>query len=227
MSSCARLAALAVASLLAAGFAPPSAAQSCPASTVTLGVGVSSISSAAVFDTSAVNQGEVRWDMTVGNTYLFSAGSLSGLFGDVYDDFDVTGVPAGTPVNVVAELTVDGAVWTPGCGGSGCGGYYWVRFYHGTDSLVVQHSDHLYSGRLDHHDVVQLAFTIVAGQPERLRIQSHGARTPGGSHLSEANCVLRFRDLPAGVDITSCKGFVGMAVPALPTSWGRLKRIYR
>lgn len=218
---------LAALSLLLAGVpAAPAKAADCPPGTVTLGTGISSISTEAVFDTVAL-QGECRWDMTAGNVYLYSAGWLGGPYVDAFDDFDVLGVPAGTPVNLVAVLTIDGAVWTDGCGGTGCGGYYSVDFLHGADSLGVLHNDHLFSGRIDHHDVLQMPLTFVAGQPERLHIRAHGARTPGGAHESEANCVLTFTGLDAGMGVTSCKGFAGLAVPVRPVSWGRLKTVYR
>jgi hypothetical protein len=158
---------------------------------------------------------------------MYSSGTLAGAHADVYDDFDVTGVPPGTPVQLFAHLTVDGAVWTPGCGGSGCGGRYSVDLIHGNDSLGVYHSDALFNGRRDHHDEIQLPVTIVAGQPERIRIHAHGARNPGGSHLSEALSVLTFTGLDAGVGVTSCKGFADGTVPVRATTWGRMKVIYR
>lgn len=215
-----------VALALAAPLAPAASfAAPCPESSVTLGGGTVS-STAAVFDASDWT-GTGDWDMVAGRVHMYSTGSLSGVTVDAFDDFDVTGVPAGTPVSVRAELTIDGAVWTDGCGGSGCGGLYDVKFFHGTDSLEVLHSDHLFSGRLDHHDVIQLPITITAGQPERLEVRALGRRTPGGSHYSEATCVLAFTGLDAGVGVTSCKGFAGTVVPVRPASWGRLKTIYR
>jgi hypothetical protein len=158
---------------------------------------------------------------------MYSTGTLAGVTTVAFDAFDVAGVPAGTVVNAVATLTVDGAVWTDGCGGSGCGGFYWVWFRHGNDSLQVLQSDHLFSGRVDHHDVIQLPVTFTAGQPELLSIRAHGQRSPGGAHHSEATCVLTFSGLPAGAGVVSCKGYSGAIVPARPNSWGRLKTMYR
>lgn len=217
-----------LASLLAvlalAGAVP--AAADCPASLVSmLGIPASS-TSAAVFDTVG-DVGEASWDMGSGRVFMRSNGWLTGIVVDAFDDFDVTGVAAGTPVDLVAVLTVDGAVWTDGCGGSGCGGLYEVKLFHGDDSLVVLHADQLFTGRIDHHDVLQLPLTITAGQPERLEIRAHGRRSPGGAHLSEATSVLTFTGLPAGVGITSCKGFAGAVVPARPSTWGRVKSLYR
>jgi hypothetical protein len=36
-----------------------------------------------------------------------------------------------------------------------------------------------------------------------------------------------FANLPAGYTIVSCQGYVGQAVATVPTSWGRLKLVYR
>lgn len=210
--------------LLSAG--PARAAEPCPSSLVGAGSSVTSISAAAVFDTTT-GAGEARWDMVAGSVFMRSYGTLSGMTVDAFDDFDVTGVPPGTPVNVIARLSVDGAVWTDGCGGSGCSGMYRVTFLHGADSLVVEHSDHLFTGRLDHHDEVLLPVTITAGQPERLEIRAFGRRNPGGAHLSEANGLLSFSGLGAGMGVTSCKGFAGATVAARSSSWGRVKAIHR
>lgn len=218
-------AALAASVLLACVLPAPLRAAPCPDSYVSIGI-PSSITAAAVFDTSGWT-GEARWNIPAGNVYMYSTGSLAGTTVDVFDDFDVTGVAPGTVVNVLATLTVDGAVWTDGCGGSGCAGWYSVWFRHGSDSLEVLHADGMFSGRIDHHDVVQLRVPITAGTPERLEIRARGARSPGGSHQSEANAVLSFTGLDEGVGVTSCKGFAGTVVPVRTNSWGRIKTMYR
>lgn len=213
--------------LFACLLAPPArAAAPCPPSLVTMGGIPSSTTSAAVFDTASW-LGEVRWNTAAGSVYLHSYGSLSGIAVDAYDDFDVTGVPAGTPVPVQARLVVDGAVWTDGCGGTGCSGMYQVTFHHGADSLVVLHSDHLFTGRKDHHDELVLPLTIVAGTPERLRVRAFGRRNPGGAHESEADCRLSFVVQDPAISVVSCKAYALAPVPARPTSWGRLKSLYR
>jgi hypothetical protein len=45
----------------------------------------------------------------------------------------------------------------------------------------------------------------------------------GGAHITAD---LRFRGLPAGYSLYSCRGFFA-PVPAAPTSWGRMKAAYR
>jgi hypothetical protein len=201
-------------------------ADPCPQSRVVLPGTSSGPTTAAVYDTSGYG-GSGGWDMTAGRVHMYSTGTLAGVTTYAFDDYDVTGVPPGTVVNLLATLTVDGAVWTDGCGGSGCGGYYRVTFRHGADSLEVLHADHLFTGRLDHHDEIQLLVPITAGQPEQLEIRTHGQRSPGGAHYSEATSVLSFTGLPEGVGITSCKGFAGSVVPVRTNTWGRIKTMYR
>lgn len=218
------VAALAAAPLLALA----AQAAPCALGSVSMNGGLypTSLADAAVFDTVA-SQGEGRWDMTAGRVFMRQNGGLGGLLVVAYDDFDVTGVPPGTVVNVLARLAVDGSIWTPGCGASGCYGRYVVTLRHGSDSLVVFRYVHLYSGSETFHDEIQLLVPITAGTPERIEIRAFGRKDPGGSHGSEADCVLSFTGLDEGVGVTSCKGFAGMIVPALPSSWGRLKTLYR
>lgn len=213
------LATLSLAPGTGSAFAP------CPPGAFT-SAGVTTASPAAVFDTTTFF-GEGAWDMTAGRVYMQQYASLGGVTVDAFDDFDVTGVAPGTPVTVYAILEVDGAVWTPGCGASGCSGMYEVTFRHGQDSLVVNRFGHFFTGRADFHDAMQLTIPIVAGSPERIEIRVFGRRSPGGNHWSEADGTLRFVIQEPGVGITSCKGFAGAVVPSRPSTWGRLKTLYR
>ena len=215
------LAALASLALLPAG----AGGAASPGSSFTSN-GVTITSTAAVFDTVAF-QGETEWDMTLGRVYMKQYASLGGVTVDAFDDYEVTGAAPGTPVLVYAILEVDGAVWTAGCGASGCAGMYEVTFRHETDSLVLRRDASLFSGRSEFHDGMQLTIPFVAGQSERIEIRAFGRRYPGGSHLSEADCRLRFVLVDEGVGITSCKGFAGAIVPVRTNSWGRIKTMYR
>jgi hypothetical protein len=143
------------------------------------------------------------------------------------DDYNVAGVAPGTPVTIEAQLAVDGAVWTDGCGGSGCSGVDEAFLIHAADRDTVRHMDHLFSGRSEHHDVLSIPFTIVAGHPERLELVLHAQKAAGGAHGSEASGRLTFHGLPPGMAIVSCQGFAGEAVPVRAVKWGRLKTLYR
>lgn len=209
-------------------FALAAHASPCALGSVSMNGGLypTSLAEAAVFDTVGPS-GEGRWDMTAGRVLMRQNGGLGGVLVVACDDFDVTGVPPGTVVNVLAKLVVDGSIWTPGCGASGCYGRYVVTLRHGDDSLVVFRYAHLYTGSAAYHDEIQILVPITAGTPERIELRAYGRKDPGGSHGSEADCVLSFTGLDEGVGVTSCKGFAGTIVPALPSSWGRLKTLYR
>ena len=202
------------------------AGADCPANQMSFGGSIYFSSSAAVVDTTAL-LGHIAYDLVQGFVSMQQCCSLGGVHLDAFDDYDIIGVPNGTPVSLTAVLTVDGAVYTAGCGGTGCGGYYVARLIHGTEVAEAQHSDHLFQGRIEHHDVLSIPLTIIAGQPERLEFKLDGARSPGGSHGSEARGVLSFTGLPAGASVVSCQGFGVGPTPARRSSWGRLKSIYR
>ena len=223
-------AALAVVAFVLTSLAHPATADSlCPADSMRLSTGAIFTSTAASFDTTSNSFGtfHVAYDLTAGSVHMDQCCSLAGAWIKVADRYDVVGVPAGTLVSVTAQLTVDGSVSTTGCGGSGCGGYYGARIEHGSDAPQVVHAVSLFSGSVSFHDVVPLTFAIVAGTPELVFLTEWGARSPGGSHASEATGVLTFTGLPIGVSVVSCQGFGQPPVPVREASWGRLKTIYR
>lgn len=198
----------------------------CPTNQLHFGNGTVFTSTAATFD-STRNEDHVQYDLVTGHVVMRQCCSITGVLTDVYDDYDVVGAPAGTPVSLTVVLTVDGAVWTFNCGGAGCAGHYVARIIHGTDATQANHSDNIFNGRIEHHDVVTLPLTIVAGQPERLRFFLAGGRAPGGSHGSEAIAVISFTGLSAGMSVVSCQGFAGAVTPVRRSTWGQLKTWYR
>jgi hypothetical protein len=224
---------LLVLALHAAVVAPRAAhAQSCPASEYRLGGGglVSSADPAA--DTTWAPPGYVgsfraAWNLPAGTVAMSQCCSLLDTHVWARDAFDVTGVPSGTAVLLTAEFVVDGAVWTDGCGGTGCGGVMGARLRRGADSAVVEHPTHLFSGRADYRDVLQLPLTIVAGSPETIEYQVWGHRTPGGNHGAEGTGLIRFQGLPPGAVVVSCKGYGQTPTLVRHTTWGRLKSVYR
>lgn len=219
--------------LHAAVFTPSAAiAQSCPESDYRLN-GSAIVSSAdPAADTTWAPPGYVgsfraAWNLPLGTVEMYHCCSLLDTHVWARDAFDVRGVPAGTPVVLTAEFVVDGAVFTDGCGGTGCGGVVGAGLRRGADSTVVEHPTHLFSGRADYHDVLQLPLTIVAGSPETIEYQIWGHRTPGGNHGAEGTGLIRFQGLPPGAVVVSCKGYGQSPTPVRPTTWGRLKSVYR
>jgi hypothetical protein len=226
--TCALTAAAALALLAFARSATADA--TCPPDSLRLYNGPVADVTAADHDTSLSNfygTYHVAWDLTAGSIHMDQCCSLAGAWVKVGDAYDVLGVPVGTAVTVTALLTVSGSVSTSGCGGSGCGGYYGARLEHGANAPQVVRSVGLFSGSASFVDVIPLTFTIVAGTPETLFMSAWGARSPGGSHASQADGVLTFAGLPPGATIVSCQGYGAGVVSSRATTWGRLKTMYR
>ena len=136
--------------------------------------------------------------------------------GSVYmvDDFELVGLPAGTPAHLLVNLRLDGD-----------GGWYSPIQGSIIDAAGI---------RVDYvgdyfHDTLVLAQDVIAGQLFRLTFYGEtgggaagfqvGARIAG--HFS-------FSNIPAGAAIVSCKGYASdPVVPVHATSWGQLKTLYR
>ena len=147
------------------------------------------------------------------------------------DAFDVAGVPAGTPVTLTVELVVDGEVTTSpfGCGGAGCraGLEAWILVdgvrtaEEGGAALFAANA------RQDVHLARRATFSVTAGSPVIVEFGLLAARASGGTLSAEGAAAWRFVDVPEGVSVTSCRGFVSGPTPVAATSWGRLKSSYR
>ena len=169
----------------------------------------------------------VAYDLPRGTVSMSQGGSLAQTYVLASDAYDVTGVPAGTPVSFTANFTVDGMVWTGGCGGSGCGGYVGIHLGAGPAFNDTTYAIHLFSGSQSFHDVRRLPVTMTAGTPIVIEFRLTGARSPGGSHSSSGDGVISFSDLPSGAGIGSCQGYSTLPTPVRRASWGALKTIYR
>jgi hypothetical protein len=219
-SACAAGIAL-VASLLASGVARPA----CPANSVSLGGYGSTATSAQQFDSSSTYGGAFHgaYNLATGELVLDQCCNLSSTVVDVVDAYDVTGVPAGTPVLLTAQLSVAGSLQTPG-------GVITCAIQHGVDVQQSLHVVNAYQGWQPFSEFLQLPVTIVAGQPEPIEFVLSGRRTVGSridASGSQARASIGFTGLPAGATIVSCQGYSGAPVPARRPSWGRLKTIYR
>jgi ferredoxin len=214
--------------LLAVGLAAlsaPAIAQ-CPSSTVTLPTGASSTTLEQTFDfTDGPDWGQ--GDHAVGVFSLHNAGSLAPTVVTARDRFDVTGVPAGTPVSVLAVFEIAGWAYTTGCGGSGCCGTLAAAIRAGPDSAKDEFVGNTFSGSADFSGAVVVPLTLVAGTPRDIEFQMSGRRCPGGAHDVEATGTIRFIGDDPNAMVTSCKGFGPIAVPVRRSSWGRLKTLYR
>lgn len=213
----------------------PLAHAECPPSEMHFSGGVAVLSTETMFDSTYAPPGYVghfraAYDLLTGSLDLYHCCSFGVTSVTTHDAYDVEGVPAGTPVAVIAEMVVDGAVFTnSGCGGSGCGGTFASVMRHGAEFDESRIDPIIYEpgGRQELHDTLQLPITIVSGQPEEIQFELWGRRAPGGSHGAEGTGRIRFIVQEPGVRVISCQGFGGLPVPTRSSTWGRLKTIYR
>jgi len=131
------------------------------------------------------------------------------------DDFDLVGLPAGTPAHLLVNLRLDG----------GDGGMY--AYIKGSiiDAAGIRAD---YSGNY-FHDALVLAQDVIAGQPFRLTFYGEtGGGSVGFQVGSRLDGHFSFSNVPAGASIISCKGYASdPVVPVHATTWGHLKTLYR
>jgi hypothetical protein len=209
-------------------FAGSPARAQCPASTLTFpALGSTTTTTNPVFDVTGANGGWIRGDHRAGVYSLHHDGSLSPTDVIARDLFDVTGVPAGTPVSVNVKVWVEGWTYTTGCGGSGCCGMLAVTARSGADSWTTTMSGSSYAGRADFSGGAMVPIVIVAGTPREIEVELFARRCPGGSHTVDATGKAYFEVTDPQVTVVSCKGFGTITVPVIRRSWGHLKSVYR
>lgn len=168
------------------------------------------------------------FDLPAGTIAVKHCGGLGQTWVKARDQFDITGVPSGTNVSVFAELWVDGEIISYGCGSSGCYGHLRSSLTSGGVASEQTLTRHMYAaGTEPVHGGTVLPLTITAGQPVLLEYALAGYRSAGGNHGALGSGQLRFSGLPPGAAIVSCRGFSQLPVPALRSSWGRVKTLYR
>jgi hypothetical protein len=220
--------------LFAMALARTAGASVCPAGEANL-LGPSVGFETAQYESTVVEPGSdyvsatVACDLTLGSLSFLHAGLYPGSTWILARDFfDVTGVPAGTAVDVVAELVADGVIRPNGCGGSGCSAGATASIAsEGAYQEDVEGGPSFAPPTIPIHLETQLPLTIVAGTPRLIEFKLQGGRAAGGSHDVEAAGVYRFVNVPAGVTVVSCRGLAASPTPALPASWGKVKAAYR
>jgi hypothetical protein len=137
---------------------------------------------------------------------------------DARDRYQVTGIPAGTPLTFTAQLDVSGF--------SGQSGFFFAEIIEGASNQ--QSWSHSNPGQLMYGVSTTIAVTInrLAGEEFDLKSTVRAGTGPVGSATTSA--VLHFANLPQGARVVSCQGYAqDVPVPALPASWGSLKAQYR
>lgn len=220
--------------LVSLAFALPSRAWAgapCPPSAVqlftSLGIPpdhvIVSAYTAAAFETTAAGR-MAGYDLIGGTVRMAHPGTLSPLFVQAVDRYRVVGVPDGTPIALVALYDVDGWVQSPGCGGTGCHGYFGAQIAHEA-TAVKRVVDAGFNGRASLVETLQLPLDVTAGQEVELRFSLWFYRSSAG-YYGEGTGRLRFAGLPAGATVVSCQGY-GSATPTQVSTWGRVKAAYR
>jgi hypothetical protein len=215
----------AVAAAVFAFLAVSSAVAACPPSEISFYGNGPILSTATSYD-STVGSSTITFDIPAGNLTLDQCCSLANTSINVRDEFDVTGVPMGTPVTMTAQMIADCFVIVT-CETGDCSGFVVDSLQHVTDVDALPHEVNG-PGRFDFHDVLSVPLTIVAGTPELLSFELEGHRVAGNTSESGGSANITFSGLPPGVNIVSCKGYSLFRVtPVHRTSWGELKTIYR
>jgi hypothetical protein len=216
--------------VLAVGLATPMGVQAaCPPDSLVLGgFGLATYNSAR-FDTTSSYGGSFHaaWDLISGSVAMSQCCAPALTWVQSSDDFDVVGVPPGTPVSLTVLFTVDSDVYNLGCGDPNCGGLVGMALKHLPDQTAQQHVMDASTSRQNYHDVLQEPLTIVAGQPERIDFLLYGRETPGGNDGADATGAVSFSGVPNGAAVVSCQGYGVGVTPAHSVSWGRLKSHYR
>jgi hypothetical protein len=184
--------------------------------------------SSATFDSTYLLS-EVAFDLPAGTLRMSrGVGGVNWTRSIATDAYDLAGVAPGTVVTLTAALDVNGYVTSPGCGGSGCGGYFQASITEGANSSQQQVTfpNPFAGGQVDMVQTLTLPLTITAGTPVTVAFELAVFVPAGGNAGGAGSGVIHFDGLPEGVQVVSCRGF-GASTPARATSWGTLKVRYR
>lgn len=209
----------------ASWFAP---AWGCPLNCIHVPAGVDYCTPAAQIDTSIVdptyNCGGYEAAFSIPHGTLHSvAWSPFGVCRPqttVEDDFVVGGLPDGTVVSLTArlELSLTGSNYMgPGNAFAGL-----VEGTFNSSRLDWDLAEFYGNTR---ETVLSVPVTAIAGTPFHMRY--FVGATLGELCYASWDGSFVFVDVPADASVISCNGYVQAPVPALPTSWGKLKARYR
>jgi len=163
------------------------------------------------------------FDISKGTMYAHSVSGFGGCSPDltVEDDFVVSGLPAGTLVQLVAHLDLSlsgGCILGPGYASAS------IREGLGPPAAAEWDVCELGLGGGKINTSLTVFVSATAGVPFRMRYTL-------GTNCGEAQALLNgafsFDGLPANAVITSCNGFVEGPVQVRTSTWGRIKGLYR
>ena len=226
-----------LAGVLALSLAPGTLAQPCPETCIETPSPARHCSSNPTgiwSGNTADGTGTGSYDLALGKAQAQSA-YFAWATVDAADEYVITGPPDGTPVAITARLVLSGTMnrqcqyfgdYLLGCAGAGLS----ITVVDSASSSLSYESPASNIGLTSVSHTLELPLTKNAGQPFRLGWSVHA----GSSQQSDLNihgsangtATLSFQ-VPPGVTISSCSGYVGDVVSARPGSWGALKLRYR
>lgn len=201
-----------------------SSAAECPQSCLSISWHNGFCVSSAQLDTTSSGGScgnEVGFDIPGGTLFCTTVGGYGNCWGgtDVADDFVIAGAPIGKPVNLSVELAIN----TSSFGGASATGTIkrddaaiaaWTHEFPDVDPMTEVDT------------TLRATIPVTVGVPFRLHFTLDASA--GGDAIRVVSLAsFSFDGLGPGERIESCKGFVQAPTAVLPTTWGRLKSLYR
>ena len=172
---------------------------------------------------------KLDWSLLGGELEVYQSASTGITMVKGSDAYDVLGVPVGTPVSVVATFTVHHIVEgnVNGCADPDCAAWVDAQIQHGAGVVDQSHTSSPSPSHATYTDVLTLPLTIVAGHPETISWTLAGRHLAQGSGYTDSIGDIAFANVPRWAQVYSCWFDPTGPTPARPTTWGRLKSIYR
>jgi len=171
--------------------------------------------------------GRAGFDAGPGKFRLHGGSSLFGreLQLSIADLFVAGGLPAGTPVEVVAELHAHGIL------------EHWMATHTSADFLASLESGSVGDFMEEHAGspnvptsfdrILRIPIHARAGEAFEVRAHMFGASGISGYAECDALAEWSFRVETPGATLTSCYGYAGIPTALAPASWGGIKARYR
>ncbi len=190
--------------LSAASSSTRAAAETCPVSLFQ--VGPPSYSTLAARETTVVIDGATlsgSYDLRKGvSTVAMTPCALLETQVRSVDRYHVIDIAPGSSVDLVVGLEVGGFVYTPGCGGSGCEGWFRASLRAGADSVVREVSVGL-SGRADLVETLWVPLHVSLGEEFEIETSLDVRARPGANHGGSGYAEMIFDGLPTSASIVS------------------------
>ena len=194
----------------------------CPADSIGL-CGVTTVSSAPSYSVAgcAFNGAGANYNLVAGHLNAGAPNPGNDAFVTTWDVYSISGPDTPNPVQCSAILTVHGHVQ--------CRGSVSAEIRSGIQAQEMT-SPYGQGFGISYIQTLSLALEVTLGAPITLSLKLH-ALSPGGTCLGRVNSAGGYGDLsfslPPGYIVTSCQGYSTSPTASRPSTWGRVKTIYR